>query len=132
MQRCGFAACISSAPSNRAVWANQHGAIRIRAEYRGPSGSDLGRGGLQPPEARGVLLVERGLVRRGPLAPVGRRGGRVLADGSPVLHCRCREVRVLGLKKTVGSEVIDLVLVERNEHLMEVVEAIRPPDDLRQ
>src|SRR5262245_51557478 len=51
---------------------------------------------------------------------------------SPALHCRCREVRVLGLKKTVGAEVFDLVLVERNEHLMEVVEAIRPPDDLRQ
>src|SRR5262245_36165048 len=51
---------------------------------------------------------------------------------SPALYCRCREVRVLGLKKTVGAEVIDLVLVERNENLMEVVEAIRPPDDFRQ
>src|SRR5262249_58368902 len=48
------------------------------------------------------------------------------------LHCRCREFRVLGLKKTVGAEVFDLVLVERNEHLPEVGEAIRAPGDLRQ
>src|SRR5262245_37565465 len=34
---CGFAACVSSAPSNKAVWANRHAAVGINAEYRGPA-----------------------------------------------------------------------------------------------
>src|SRR5262245_25557817 len=60
------------------------------------------------------------------------RGTYPVPPSHAALHCRCREVRVLGLKKTVGAEVFDLVLVERHEHLMEVVQAIRAPDDLRQ
>src|SRR5262245_33945203 len=59
-----------------------------------------------------------------PVVQFGVRGWQRLLTNEPripsraALHCRCREVRVLGLKKTVGAEVFDLVLVERNEHLM--------------
>src|SRR5262245_5443797 len=78
-------------------------------------------------------LPSRALGRTRLAAASDERATSPRSSPSPAaLHCWCREVRVLGLKKTVGAEVFDLVLVERNEHLMEIVEAIRAPDDLRQ
>src|SRR5262245_9490683 len=97
-----------------------------------PRPLNFGNAAPRKRSARKSWTIQKTMFTIPGLPELGNAPRTPVSPSRAALHCRCREIRVLGLKETVGAEVFDLVLVERNEHLMQVVEAIRAPDDLCQ